>query len=209
MYGFAHQAYWGFRFLAERKQKFWQQILDARTVRGIQEVGRACSRPGSMPKAGYGARRLMTWLTSRSVATQVLKAKQHRRYPGSDRPSSGDRRMIFLGIAIAAGVWQIEYSTALRKLAEAGLGPEHMTEEVHRMDRLQETMKPELWAEPAGNYFIPSSHGRWEQVRKLPCKVPANWKGGYILYGYDSSGFNRRSVEHYQVSFSILCHMHN
>jgi hypothetical protein len=142
-----------------------------------------------MSKAGYGARGLMTWLTRRKVAMQVLNAKQHRRYPGSDRPSSGDRRMIFLGIAVAAGVWQIEYSTALRKLAESSLGPEHMAEEVHRMDRLQETMKPELWAEPVGNYFIPSSDGRWEQVRELPCKVPTNWEGGYILYGYGPSGF--------------------
>ena len=189
IYALAHQAYWGLRFLAERKHKFWQQILDARTVKAIQEVGRACSQPGSLSKAGYGAKGLMNWLKSRRVATQVLKAKRHRRYPGSDRPSSEDRRMIFLGIAVAAGVWEIEYSTALRKLAEAGLGPEHMAAEVHRMDRLQEMMKPQVWAEPVGNYFIPSSHGRWEQIGELPCKVPANWQGGFILHGYGPSGF--------------------
>ena len=142
-----------------------------------------------MSKAGYGAKGLMTWLASRRVAIQALKAKQHRRYPGSDRPSSRDRRMIFLGIAVAAGVWKIEYSTALRKLAEAGLGPEHLAEEVHRTDRLQEMMNPHVWAEPVGNYFIPLSHGKWEQVKELPCKVPKDWGEGYILYGYGPSVF--------------------
>lgn len=134
----------------------------------------------------------MTWLKSRRVAPQVLNAKQHRRYPGSGRPSSEDRRMIFLGIAVGAGVWQIEYSTALRKLAEAGLGPDHLAKEVHRMDRLEEMTKHEVWAEPVGNYFIPSPDGRWEKVRELPCKVPANWEGGYIIYGYGSSGFQSK-----------------
>jgi hypothetical protein len=141
-----------------------------------------------MSKAGYGARGLMTWLTSRRVATQVLNAKQHRRYPGSDRPSSRHRRMIFLGIAVGAGVWQIEYSTALRKLAEAGLGPEHLAEEVHRMDRLQEMMKHHVWAEPVGNYFIPMEHGKWEPVQDLPCRVPADFQGGFIIHGFDPNG---------------------
>jgi hypothetical protein len=189
IYTSAHQAYWGFKFLSEKKKKFWQQILDAQRVAAIQEVGRACSQRGSMPKAGYGARGSMTWLANRKVATQVLKAKFHRRYPSSGRPSSVDRRMAFLGVAVGAGVWQLKFSTALRKLAQAGLGPEQLCKEIHRMDRLKETLKSHLWAEPIGNYLVPSSHGRWELMSELPCPVPADWEKGYIIHGYGPNGF--------------------
>lgn len=189
LYGFAHQAYWGFRFLSEKRKALWKQVLDAKTARSIQAVGRACSQPGTMAKAGYGAAGLMSWLIKRKVAMQVLRAKRHRRYPGSDRPSSADRRMIFLGIAVAAGVWEIEYTTALRKLAQAGRGPEYLTQDVHRSDRFEGMMKSHLWTEPAGNYFLRSENGKWEQIGKLPCIVPARWQGGYIIYGYGPSGF--------------------
>lgn len=189
IFAFAHQGYWGFKFLSEKRKKFWRQILEAQAIWSIQAVGRECSQPGSMAKAGYGASGLMAWLTNRRVATQVLKAKFHRRYPSSDRPSSVDRRMAFLGVAVAAGVWQIEFSTALRKLAEAGLGPERLCKEVHRMDRLKETLKGHLRAEPIGNYLVPSSPGKWNLMKKLPCPVPANWVGGFILHGYGPNGF--------------------
>jgi hypothetical protein len=190
VYVFAHQAYWGFRFLAKWRKTFWKQILDAKTVRSIQEVGRACSQAHAMANAGYGAAGLMTWLTKREVALQVLNAKDHRRYPNSERASSEDRRMIFLGIAVAAGVWGIKYSTALRKLPQAGLGAEYMAREVHDFDKIVEYMKKNsiVSAESIGNYFYRLSDGRLVQTDKFPCNVPANCFEGYIIHGYDPEG---------------------
>lgn len=190
LYAFAHQAYWGFRFLAEQKRCLWRQIIAGNTVSSIQDVGKACSQPLAMTGAGYGATGMMEHLSKSLVAVQVLKAKQHRRFPASERPSSEYRRKIFLGIAVAAGIWEIEFATALRKLAQAGLGIDHMTREVHRFDRMQENMRKMavVWAEPLGNYFHHSGK-KWLQVGDLPCKVPTNCHTGFILYGSGATGF--------------------
>lgn len=186
VYAFAHQAYWGFRFLAEKKKSLWEQVLRATKTEQIQEIGKICSLPGAMVGAGYGAAGMMEYLTKKNVAMQVIVANNHRRYPRSERPSSQDRRMIFLAIAVGAGVWEIEFTTALRKLAQAQRGIEYMTKEVHRFDRLQEMIKKNasVWAEPVGNYFFSSVNGKWERMRDLPCKVPTDWQGGYILHGF-------------------------
>jgi hypothetical protein len=190
IYAFAHQAYWGFRFLAEHKKSLWQQVLNATTTEHICKIGRVCSLPGGMARAGYAAAGMMERLENESVAKQIIAAKNHRRYPRSGRPSSQDRRMIFLAIAVAAAVWDIKFSTALRKLAQAGLGAEYMEKEVHRSDRLQEMLKKKayVWAESVGNYFFPSAHGKWELMHDLPCAVPADWQGGYIIHGFGPSG---------------------
>jgi len=144
-----------------------------------------------MSGAGYGATGMMTWLESEKVAVQVLSAKEHRRYPSSERPTSQDRRMIFLGIAVAAGVFGVKFSTALRKLAQEKLGIEHLLKEVHEIDRLQQMVKSNgyVWAEPVGNYFWCMADGTRALLRDLPCKVPRNCQGGYIIYGYGPSGF--------------------
>ena len=190
LYTFAHQAYWGCRFLAGKRKTLWERVLAARTPADIRDVGRICSRPRIMAGAGYGAAGLMTWLEERRVATQVLAAKKHRRYPSSSRPSSADRRMMFLGISVAAGVFEIEFSTALRKLAQAGLGPHHMVRDVHRFDHFRENMKLNafVWAEPVENFFFPLANGKWDQMRDLPCKVPGNFRGGFIIYGFGPNG---------------------
>ncbi len=190
VYTFAHQAYWGFRFLAEKRKTLWERVLAARTPAHIRDVGRVCSRPRIMAGAGYGAAGLMTWLEDKNVAMQLLAAKKHRRYPGSERPSSNDRRMIFLAISVAAGVWRIEFSTALRKLAQAGLGLHHMAREVHRFDHFSESMKRDafVWAEPVENFFFAPSDGKWHQMRDLPCQIPADFRGGFIIYGYGPNG---------------------
>ena len=143
-----------------------------------------------MTGAGYGAAGQMERLREKIVAKEVLAAKKHRRYPKSNRPSSEDRRMIFLAIAVAAAVWEIDYETALRKLAQAKMGIRHMAREVHRTDRLLENMRARsiVWAEPVGNYFFPSPNGKWELARELPCKVPADWQGGFIMHGVGPSG---------------------
>lgn len=190
IYGFAHQAYWGFRFLSRKKKSLWRKVLLAKTLREIQEVGKICSQPRIMTGAGYGAAGLMTWLNDRKVAVQVLKAKNHRRYADSKRPSSEHRRMMSLGIAVAAGVWGIRYSTALRKLAEAGRGLDYMSKEVHRYDQLKENLRRESFvsAEPLGNYFYRSPDGKRRQIRDLPCKVPDNCRTGFIIHGFDSNG---------------------
>ena len=161
----------------------------ARLPGHIMEVGEACSHPGAMTGAGYGAAGLMTWLADKGVASQILAAKKHRRYPRSRRPSSRDRRMICLAVAVAAGVWKIEYGTALRKLAKAGLGISKLAAEVHRSEHFQETLRrnSHVWAEPVANFFVLVGR-RWEQLRDLPCSVPANWQGGYILYGFGPDG---------------------
>lgn len=192
VYAFAHQAYWGFRYLAEKRGILWQKVLAATTVAQITRVGRVCSRPDVMSRAGYGAAGQMERLREKTVAKEILAAKKHRRYPSSNRPSSEDRRMIFLAIAVAAGVWEIDYKTALRKLTQAKLGIRHITKEVHRIDQLQENMRARsiVWAEPVGNYFLPfpSPNGKWELMQELPCKVPDDWQGGYIIHGYGLSG---------------------
>lgn len=135
---------------------------------------------------------MMERLKDESVATQVIAAKNHRRYPKSERPSSEDRRMIFLAIAVAAGVWEIDYKTALRKLTQAKRGIRYMATEVHRFDRFQENIRAKsiVWAEPVENYFfpLPSPNGEWEPMQDLPCKVPSDWQGGYIIYGVGPSG---------------------
>lgn len=190
VYAFAHQAYWGFRFLAQKRKTLWQRVLAARTAAQIREVGEICSRPRIMTGAGYGAVGLMTWLENKKVATQVLAAKKHRRYPCSCRPSSEDRRMLFLAVSVAAGVWGIEFSTALRKLSQAGLGLHFMAGEVHRFDCIRENMKRDalVWAEPVENFFFRLADGKWHQMRDLPCRVPANSRGGFIIYGYGPNG---------------------
>ena len=143
-----------------------------------------------MAGAGYGAHGSMTWLKNRNVARQILAAKAHRRYPGSERPSSQDGRMIFLGIAVAAGAWKVEFSTALRKLATSKLGQRHLANEVHRWERIEESirLKAVVWAEPVENYFIPSGAGKWEQAQTLPCSIPENFQGGFIIHGYGPDG---------------------
>jgi hypothetical protein len=151
----------------------------------------------TMRGAGYGAAGAMTWLENGNVACQILAAKCHRRYPNSKRPTSEDRRMIFLGIAVAAGIFEQSFTTALRKLAEAKLGIEHIAEEVHGIDRLKEFMKSKsmVWAEPVGNYFWYGPDGKWVLLDALPCEVPKppknpkDWQGGYIVYGYGPRGF--------------------
>jgi hypothetical protein len=190
IYAFAQQAYWGFRFLAEKRKSWWKQVLEAEAVATIQEIGRSCSQDRAIARAGYGAAGLMTWLTKRSVALQVLAAKSHRRYPDSERPSSKDRKMISLAIAVGGGMWGVKYSTALRKLAEAGLGLEHLAREVHGFDRFKENMRRQslVFAEPLGNYFFCSPRGERRQIQKLPCKVPPDCRVGFIIHGYGPNG---------------------
>ena len=132
----------------------------------------------------------MTWMVRDYVAQEILNAKEHSDYPKSDRPSSEDRRMIFLGIATAAGIFELKISTALRKLSEAGLGPERISVEVHRWDKFKERMRAEsfTWAESVANYFWLNSNGEWIQLRDLPCEVPKDWYGGYFVYGITDTG---------------------
>ena len=150
-----------------------------------------CSQPGVVVGAGYGAAGAMTYLDEEKVALQVLSAKHHRRYPKSNRRTSEDHRMIFLGIAVATGVFDLSLKTALRKLTERKLGIEHTAVEVHRHDRFVEHLRSNafIWAEPVGNYFWLTAHGEWAPLETLPCEVPKDWQGGYIIYGYGPSGF--------------------
>jgi hypothetical protein len=190
IYSFAHQAYWAFTFLSIKQKSLWEKVLLARKPRKVQEVGKECSKPGVMAGAGYGATGLMTWLKKPNVAVQVLAAKNHRRYPRSERPSSQDRRMIFLGIAVAAGVFDIKFSTALRKLAQSGRGEKHLSQAVHNWDRIEQRLKEAafVWAEPISNYCDHWPDGGWRLRENLPCRVPENYQGGYIIHGFGSSG---------------------
>jgi hypothetical protein len=189
VYSFAHQAYWGFKFLSEKDAELWEQVLTATKLAQIRKVGRVCSMPETMPKAGYGAAGMMEHLRKKNVARQVLAAKKHRRYPDSDRPSSKHGRMIFLAIAVAAGIWEISFKTALRKLHKAGLGQRYLSREVRAGARLEEEAKRNsmIFAEPVGNYFCPEN-GKWQLVRELPCKIPRNWQGGYFVCVYGTNG---------------------
>jgi len=143
-----------------------------------------------MPGAGYGAIGMMTWLARDYVAREVLNAKKHGQYPKSKRPSSEDRRLIFLGVATAAGIFELAISTSLRKLAEASLGLERISERVHQFDRYTEMLRKNsfIWAEPVGNYFWRAAHGEWILLDELPCEVPTDWQGGYFIYGYTDAG---------------------
>jgi hypothetical protein len=190
LYAFAHQAYWGFRFLREHKKSLWKKVKSARTALQIRRIGIVCADPKTMRGAGYGAAGAMTWLENGNVAVQIIAAKHHRRYPNSNRPTSEDRRMIFLGIAVAAGVFGLSFNTALRKLAEAKLSLEHTIEEVHGIDRLHELIRSRglVWAEPVGNYFWRTALGEWTLREDLPCEVPNDWQGGYVIYGYGPTG---------------------
>ena len=191
IYSFAHQAYWGFRFLSAERKSLWQKVLLAREPQEVQEVGEECSRPGVMAGAGYGAFGLMTWLKNQNVAMQVLAAKNHRRYPRSERPSSRDRRMIFLGIAVAAGILNDEFSTALRKLAQSGRGEKHLSQAVHNWDHIEHKLKETafVWAEPIFNYCDPLPDGGWQLWQNLPCPVPKDqYLGGYIVHGFLPDG---------------------
>lgn len=169
----------------------WRKVLQARRVKELTDVGLVCLSPKLMAGAGYGAVGAMTYLNDKHVAREILAAKRHRRYPRSNRPSSEDRRMIFLGIAVAAGVFGLRFGTALRKLAEKKLGLDYLSDVVHELDRLQEMVKSQsmIWAEPVGNYFWHMPDGKWTPLRELPCAVPDDWQGGYFIYGYGPSGF--------------------
>lgn len=190
LYIVAHQAYWGFRYLHEHRAPLWLAIENATSVLDIQKIGRTCAAPNAMPGAGYGASGAMTYLARDHVAREILAAKKHHQYPKSKRPSSDDRRMIFLGVAIAAGLFERSIGTALRKLTEDGLGLEHIAEDVHQFDRFREKVIVEslIWAEPVGNYFSPSSSGRWRRIRELPCEIPDDWQGGFIIHGHTRLG---------------------
>lgn len=196
IYSFAHQAYWGFRFLSTERKSLLDKILLAKDSREVQEVGEECSKLGVMAGAGYGARGLMTWLKNSNVATQVLLAKNHRRYPRSERPSSQDRRMIFLGIAVAAGVFEIKFSTALRKLAQSGRGERRLNQEVHNWDRIEQRLREtaSVWAEPILNFCDHWPDGSWRLRKNLPCPVPQDYHGGYIIHGFLPDG---RSASHF------------
>jgi hypothetical protein len=62
--------------------------------------------------------------TENQMYSRIISAKHsvERVYAGSGRPSSEDSRMIGLGIAVAAGIFDQTVATALRKLAEVKLG---------------------------------------------------------------------------------------
>jgi hypothetical protein len=190
LYAFAHQAYWGFRYLREHQEPLWLVIKAATSVSEIQKIGEKCSAPNAMPGSGYGAIGAMTWLARDYVAQEVLNAKKHRDYPKSDRPSSEDRRMFFLGIAISAGIFELKLGTALRKLAEADLGSEKLSVDVHRYDLFREKVRTEslIWAESVAHYFWLNANGEWMQLDDLPCEVPKDWHGGYFLYGITDTG---------------------
>lgn len=149
-----------------------------------------------MDGASYGAAGLMTWLSNEDVARQILRAKQHRRYPKPNLTLSEERRIIFLGIAVAAGIWEVEFSTALRKLAVAGLGQERLAEELRSGQEFESKLKEmnAVWAEPVGNFFFPvaSEKNGYLQTKELPCEIPIDWHGGYILYGFINSKFEAR-----------------
>src|SRR5271169_6691220 len=116
LYALSHQAYWGFRYLREHKESLWLSVKTATIVSEIQELGVLCAGPNAMPGAGHGAIGAMTWLERDYGAREILAAKNHVQYPSSERPTSEDRRMIFLGVATAAGIFELSIGTALRKL---------------------------------------------------------------------------------------------
>jgi hypothetical protein len=190
LYAFSHQAYWGFRYLREHKESLWLSVKTATIVSEIQEIGVQCAGPNAMPGAGYGAIGAMTWLARDYVAREILAAKNHAQYPSSERPTSEDRRMIFLGVATAAGIFELSIGTALRKLAEAKLGLEKISEHVHRFDQFREMVISSafVWAVPVSNFFWRRPNGEWILLHNLPCEVPKNWQGGFIVYGETDSG---------------------
>ncbi len=191
IFTFAHQAYFGFQFLSRNREPLWIKLLLAKQIREIQELGKECVKPNIMAGAGYGAKGLMTWLTKQNVAIQILAAKNHRRYPRSRRPSSRDRRMLFLAIAVAAGVFDRKFSTTLRKLAEAGYGERYLSQRVHNWDRIEQQLKERgvVWAEPILNYCDPMPVGGWQLKEDLPCSVPKDcYHGGYIIHGFLADG---------------------
>ena len=191
LYVFAHQAYWGFRFLREKRKVLWSRIQSSESIATIRRIGIYCALPETMRGATHGAAGAMTWLEDENVARQILAARHHRRYPNSERPTSEDRRMIFLGIAVAAGVFGQSLSTALRKLAESNLGIDEIAWDVHAIDRLREmaTANAFVWAEPVGNYFCSLGEGTSLLLRDLPCELPTNWQGGgYFVYVQQAGG---------------------
>jgi hypothetical protein len=190
LYAFAQQAYWGFRYLREHKQPLWLAVKTATTVSEIQQIGKNCAARNAMSGAGYGAIGAMTWLGRDYVAQEILNAKKHTEHPKSNRPSSEDRRMIFLGIATAAGIFELQVSTALRKLGSARLGWKRLSMDVHNWDKFKEKMRAESFtlAESVANYFWPQPNGKWIQLRDLPCEVPEDWYGGYFVYGITDAG---------------------
>jgi hypothetical protein len=190
LFAFACQAYWGFRHLREHKKSLWHVIKTARIESEIQEIGVLCAGRNAMPGAGYGAIGAMTWLARDYVAREIVAAKNHNQYPSSQRPTSEDRRMIFLGVATAAGIFELSIGTTLRKLAEVKLGLEKISEHVHRFDQFREMVISNafVWAEPVSNFFWRRPNGEWIPLHELPCDVPKNWQGGFIVYGQTDSG---------------------
>lgn len=186
LYAFAHQAYWGFRYLSEHQGPLWRAIKTATSVSEVQKIGDICAGPNAMPNASYGAVGAMTWLARDYVANEILAARKHPKYPKSNRPTSEDRRMIFLGIAVAAGIFELRVGTALRRLAESKMGLEVLADEVHQFDRYKKMVEEKGYviAEPITNYVLPLGNGRVYVKGDLPCYVPANHAKGYIIHGY-------------------------
>jgi hypothetical protein len=85
----------------------------------------------------------------------------------------------------------LSIGTALRKLAEAKLGLEKISEHVHRFDKSREMVISNafVWAEPVSNYFCCGPDGGWTLLQPLACEVPKDWLGGYIIHSNGTSGF--------------------
>ena len=110
--------------------------------------------------------------------------------------------MIFLAVAVAAGIWEIESGAnrADESLPKLGSTANTWRGDVHRFDRLREHVKRDsiVFAEPVENYFYQSANGQWLQARDLPCRVPKNFRGGFIIHGYGPNGpqatFSQRTL---------------
>jgi hypothetical protein len=93
-----------------------------------------------------------------ALAQVFLSAKKHPRYPRSHRPSSLEKRLWFLAVALAAKTWKVSVGTAINSLQARNLCrpdvPQWWNDFIERTGGVMEL------EHPAGNYYT-DGHAFW------------------------------------------------
>ena len=140
----------------------WDALLDAST---IEEVQASCQASPWWLNPKYGGGPGSPYPGLPALASALLKAKAHLRYPRSNRPTSEESRMWFLAIALAAETWEISLGTAINLLhkSPAFRKPEEPKVLKEIMDSTGNVME---LVHPEGNYYT-NGQKFWRMPKRI------------------------------------------
>jgi len=139
------------------------RLLNARTR---QDVIYACEQSSWWLHPRYGGGPGSPFPPLPKLALAFLRAKRHPRYPSANRPSSEEKRLWFLSVALAAKTWKTSIGRAINLLQESSLRkpavPKWWKEIIEETGGVMELEHPD------GNYYT-DGHRYW--------RVPAQSDG--------------------------------